>query len=227
MSAPPLTLLGLVVVALGAGACTPTIAYVERPPAILVEPVGYDLPQHGARRGYTSLTDRRRIGRFLSDVSGGRVDAVHVTVAGPPGLRRSVTSAARAAGVEASKIVEVDGGPPRVTATIHRATPPVCPDLDIVGPPVNENLFEPTHGCSSLTNLAAMANDPADLVGNPAFRRGDGERAALPVARYRAGADALANRGGNGGAGAYGGANGAAPLVSTGGAIGFGGATAR
>jgi pilus assembly protein CpaD len=55
----------------------------------------------------------------------------------------------------------------------------------VVGPSADANDFDPMLGCSDLANLALQVNDPRDLVGNPAVAATDGERAALPVARYR------------------------------------------
>jgi pilus biogenesis lipoprotein CpaD len=73
----------------------------------------------------------------------------------------------------------------RVVATRYIAHPPGCPSLEITGPSPNDNSFEPTLGCSSLSNLAVTVNDPKDLLINTAVPPSDGERAAIPVTRYR------------------------------------------
>jgi pilus assembly protein CpaD len=164
--------------------CAPEVVFIETPPAILVEPVHVDV---GGRARPMHFGDKRRLRGSLMEVSGGRIDAVHLSVYGPKGAARALAHAAHTAGVEASKIRLYPGPRLRVTATVHRALPPVCPDLKVVGPPVGDNDFEPTLGCSDLSNLAAMVNDPLDLIGNAATPPADGERAALNVSRYRAG----------------------------------------
>lgn len=199
----PLSAIGL---SLGLAGCGPPVVFVETSPAILVEPIDRDYVARVDRGGAMSPSERRRLASFLASTSGGRVDAIHLTLSSPaPGSRRAVAAAARAAGVEPFKIRETEEpgrgrhrGGVVVTARMYRANPPVCPDLDVTGPPFNDNDFEPTLGCSNLANLASMVNDPVDLIGNPAVRRADGERAALPVARYRAGPGDTAAGGGGG-----------------------------
>lgn len=51
---------------------------------------------------------------------------------------------------------------------------------------MNDNSFDPTLGCSIRNNLAGMVNDPRDLIDNQAVVPSDGNRAAIPVATYKA-----------------------------------------
>ena len=90
------------------------------------------------------------------------------------------------------------GGAVEVIATRYVATAPACPSLAIVGPSVNDNDFEPTLGCSNRGNLAAMVNDPADLLGSRAVAPADGARAGAVIERYRTPAAAGAGYRGDG-----------------------------
>jgi pilus assembly protein CpaD len=94
--------------------------------------------------------------------------------------------------------------PVRVAAVRYHAHPPVCAPSLVTGPSANENDFDPFIGCSDLANLALQVNDPKDLLGNRARPPADGERAAIPVARYRA-----FGTGGTGGSGTSGAGTGA------------------
>lgn len=140
--------------------------------------------------------EHRRFVAFLNEVGRGRFDALHLEIRGRN--RRAVSAAigaARRAGVDSLKISAVDvpaaGGAVEVIATRFVATAPVCPSLAVVGPSANDNDFEPTLGCSNRRNLAAMVNDPADLLANDAVVPADGARAAIGIERYRAPLGAL------------------------------------
>jgi pilus assembly protein CpaD len=169
---------------LTAGCTTAAVVVVDREPAILVEPETHVLMLQ-------SSGESRRLAGFLWAASQGRLDAVHVTVVGPyAGLRHAVIRSVRAVGVEPRKIREAhgpagSGGAVRVVAVRYHARPPVCPPLLATGPSFNENDVEPTLGCADLANLALQVNDPKDLLVNAAVPPGDGERAAIPVTRYR------------------------------------------
>jgi pilus assembly protein CpaD len=166
------------------GCTTATVVFWE--PAIVVEPAEHELLLR-------SSSEQHRLAAFLSRASEGRLDAIHVTViAAHPGVRHAVVRTVRAVGVEPSKIRQVHavaapGGPfaARVEAVRFHAHPPPCPPLYVVGPSADANDFDPMLGCSDLANLALQVNDPRDLIGNPVVAATDGERAALPVARYR------------------------------------------
>lgn len=171
-------------VLLSAGcATTPTVvAPIE--PAILIEREAHVLVLR-------SPGETRRLADFLWSAGHGRLDALHVTVVGlQPGLRQAVARSVRALGVEPNKTMEAHGtagasGAVRVVAVRYVAHPPHCPPLVATGPSFNENDFQPTLGCSDLANLALQVSDPRDLLGNPAVPAVDGERAAIPVVRYR------------------------------------------
>lgn len=169
-----------------AGCTATTAVVVPIEPAILVQPAAHVLVLRSAG-------ERRRLADFLWTAGQGRLDALHLTVVGlRPGLRRAVMASISAIGVEPGKIQEVHApagagatGVVRVVAVRYHAYPPVCPPLLATGPSLNENDFEPTLGCSDLANLALQVSDPQDLLGNVAVPAADGERAALPVVRYR------------------------------------------
>lgn len=180
---PPFVPAALAVL-LSAGCTTTTAVVVPIEPAILVEREAHVLVLRSA-------AETRRLADFLWIASDGRLDALHVTVVGlHPALRHAVARSVRGLGVEPSKTREAHGsagasGAVRVVAVRYRAHPPHCPPLVATGPSFNENDFQPTLGCSDLANLALQVSDPRDLIGNPAVPAVDGERAAIPVARYR------------------------------------------
>lgn len=141
--------------------------------------------------GRNGLTKRRFIAA-LGEIGGGRFDALHLELRGSErAALRAVAAEARRAGVDPLKIGIVPGGttPGLVEVTVTRfvATVPVCPSLAIIDPSVEENDFEPTLGCSTRRNLAAMANDPADLLGNSTIVPSDGAAASHAIERYRNG----------------------------------------
>lgn len=143
--------------------------------------------------------DRRRFLAFLKEAGRGRFDALHLELRGANrGAVRALAETARRAGVDPLKIRAIEAGPAdgrvEVIATRYVAVPPECPSLAVVGPSVNDNDFDPTHGCSNRANLAAMVNDPADLVRNEAVVPADGAYAARGIERYRASYTADRNR---------------------------------
>lgn len=177
---------------LAVGLFTPQLAvcqtYIETPPAVLVEPAPHILLLSS---GSTSA-DRRRLEDFIYTASSGRLDAIHVHVIGiNPRARYAVTRSAIRMGVTPFKVKEINAPADeryrfaiRVVAVRYTALAPGCPSLEITASP-NDNHFEPTLGCSNLSNLAATVNDPKDLLANSAVPPSDGERAAIPVTRYR------------------------------------------
>ncbi len=166
-------------------------------PAVLPPPI----PPPGSRQetlveavpttGLMGRNDRRRFLAFLTEAGRGRLDALHLELrGGSRGAVRALAETARRAGVDPLKIRAVDAGPPggrvEVIATRYVAVAPECPSLAVVGPSANDNDFDPTHGCSNRANLAAMVNDPRDLVRNDAVVPADGAYAARGIERYRA-----------------------------------------
>jgi pilus biogenesis lipoprotein CpaD len=161
--------------------------------AIMVQPEVNVLVLQGGSAGRLASSERSRLVDFLRVAGHGRIDALHLKVIGSsPYLRRSVAASATSVGVQPWNIAEVaepadDRGrfAVRVLADYAAALPPVCPSLSIVGPSGNDNDFDQTLGCSNRANLALMVNDGHDLFGNPAVAASDGERAAVPIERYR------------------------------------------
>jgi pilus biogenesis lipoprotein CpaD len=185
----------LVIAALTLSGCfSSTPVFVEpTAQAILVQPSVTMLVLRSGRSGGLPSSERRRLMDFLRVASNGRVDALHVKVIGvSPYLRRTVAATATSIGLQPWNIVEIaepadDRGQfaVRVLAEYANAIPPVCPSLSIVGPSVNDNDFDQTLGCSTRANLALTVNDGHDLLGNGAVTAADGERAAIPIERYR------------------------------------------
>ena len=181
---------------LAVGLFTPQLAvcqtYIETPPAVLVEPAPHILLLSSGSGGALTSADRRRLEDFIYTASHGRLDAIHVHVIGiDPRARYAVTRSAMRMGVTPFKVKEINAPADeryrfaiRVVAVRYTALPPGCPSLEITASP-NDNHFEPTLGCSNLANLAATVNDPKDLLANSAVPPSDGERAAIPVTRYR------------------------------------------
>ncbi|MBH5371141.1 CpaD family pilus assembly lipoprotein [Bradyrhizobium glycinis] len=136
-------------------------------------------------------SEKRQLRSFLMNVSGGRRDALHVDVTGSPRLMAQVAHEARVMGVapynirlSASPVDLPPSSGVRIEAITFQAHPPICPSLLIVGPAVNDNSFDPTLGCSTENNLAVMVNDPLDLLENRSVVASNGDRAAIPLAKY-------------------------------------------
>jgi pilus assembly protein CpaD len=187
-------LVPLVVAGLVLSGCYSAPVFVEpTAQAIMVQPEVNVLVLQGGSAGRLASSERNRLVDFLRVAGNGKIDALHLKVIGlSPYLRRSVAASATSVGVQPWNIVEVaepadDRGryAVRVLADHAAALPPVCPSLSIVGPSGNDNDFDQTLGCSNRANLALMVNDGHDLLGNPAVAASDGERAAVPVERYR------------------------------------------
>ncbi|TWB93022.1 pilus assembly protein CpaD [Bradyrhizobium macuxiense] len=135
--------------------------------------------------------ERYRLRDFIASASRGRRDALHLEVSGSPRLGAQVAHEARAMGVAPDnvrlfgpRIDQPSDFAVRIEAIMYEAQPPVCPSLSIVGPAVDDNSFDPTIGCSIRNNLAAMVNDPRDLLDNRAVVATNGDRAAIPLATY-------------------------------------------
>ena len=166
--------------------------YIETPPAVLVEPAPHILLLSSGSRGALTPADQRRLEDFIYTASAGRLDAIHVHVIGvDPRARYAVRRSTIRMGVTPFKVKEINAPADeryrfaiRVVAVRYVALAPGCPSLEITASP-NENHFEPTLGCSNLSNLATMVNDPKDLLESTAVPPSDGERAAIPVTRHR------------------------------------------
>ncbi|UVK35621.1 CpaD family pilus assembly lipoprotein (plasmid) [Mesorhizobium sp. AR10] len=161
--------------------CTSTAPIVEPLAPILIGQETTVLTLHSLR-----ASERRRLRVFLETASHGRRDALHLLISGAFGLSAEAVHEARQMGIGAYNIHLLDqtnGGAVRIEAIVYRARPPVCPSYS--GPLLNDKSFDQTLGCSIRHNLAAMVSDPRDLLDNKAVKPSDGDRAAVPVARYR------------------------------------------
>jgi pilus biogenesis lipoprotein CpaD len=167
---------------------------LAEPRVITVEPTTHMLLLKIRPGGQLPRDEAERLVDFLMVASGGRLDAIHIVVAGyHPAARHAVTRIMYRAGVAPNKVREMaEVADPsfrfgvRVIATRYTAHAPDCPPLEFRASG-DSNDFEPSLGCSSDANLAATVNDPKDLVDNNAVPPADGARAALSVRKYRSG----------------------------------------
>ncbi|WP_114948096.1 CpaD family pilus assembly lipoprotein [Microvirga calopogonii] len=158
-------------------------------PPIRVEPSAPTL----IRQETTVLTleglhasERQRLRVFLQRASRGRLDALHLLISGSPRLGAEAVHQAKQMGISTYNIQLLSQHSSRVArieAILYLARPPVCPSL--FSPLSDEVSVEQTLGCSTRHNLAVMVNDPRDLLGNMAVTQSDGDRAAIPIAKYR------------------------------------------
>lgn len=176
---------GALLLTLLAPACT----YAPEPPIVGPADIGlrwraetYALSPSLPPREVAQLLDAlRRFGR-------GRLDGMQVSAAGPGDLRR-LRDALEAAGVQPRKLTVqpvARPGPVVVVAERAEAEAPPCPGLALRADGYGPNPRRPGLGCTNTGNLAAQVADPADLLGNDADPYADGDRAANPVAAYRA-----------------------------------------
>ncbi|MET2832532.1 CpaD family pilus assembly lipoprotein [Mesorhizobium shangrilense] len=130
-------------------------------------------------------SERQRLRVFLERASRGRRDALHLLISGSPRLSAETIHQARQMGIDAYNIHLLDqhGRAVRIEAIVYHARPPVCPSFS--SPLLNDKSFDQTLGCSTRHNLAVMVNDPRDLFDNKAVKPSDGDRAAIPAAKYR------------------------------------------
>ncbi|CAH2397050.1 MULTISPECIES: CpaD family pilus assembly lipoprotein [Mesorhizobium] len=172
----------LVALTASASGCTSTAPiYVEPPAPILIRPETTVLILKSLR-----ASERQRLRVFLDRTSSGRRDALHLLIWGSSRLSAEVVHQARQMGIDTDNIHlldQHDGGAVQVEAIVYHARPPACPSYS--GPLLSDKSFEEPLGCSTRRNLAAMVNDPRDLIDNKAVKPSDGERAAIPVATYR------------------------------------------
>ncbi|MCH4561325.1 MULTISPECIES: CpaD family pilus assembly lipoprotein [Mesorhizobium] len=172
----------LITLIVSASGCTNTAPiYVEPSAPILVRSETTVLTLQSLR-----ASERRRLRVFLEGTSRGRRDALHLHIWGSPRLSAEVVHQARQMGIDTYKIHllhRIDGRAVQVEAIVYYALPPACPSY--AGTLLGDKFFEETLGCSTRRSLAAMVNDPRDLLGNTSVEPGDGERAAIPVATYR------------------------------------------
>ncbi|WP_027170098.1 CpaD family pilus assembly lipoprotein [Mesorhizobium sp. WSM3224] len=131
-------------------------------------------------------SERQRLRNFLERASRGRRDALHLLISGSPRLGAEAVHQAKQMGIDANNIQlldQHDGRTARIEVIVYHARPADCPSVSSQLPS-DESVDLPL-GCSTRHNLAVMVNDPRDLFDNKAVKPSDGDRAAIPVAKYR------------------------------------------
>ncbi|MGX5844990.1 CpaD family pilus assembly lipoprotein [Mesorhizobium sp. ArgA1] len=130
-------------------------------------------------------SERQHLRNFLERASRGRRDALHLLISGAPRLGAEVVHQAKQMGIDAYNIELLDqhGRTARIEAIVYHARPAVCPSFSSSLP--NDESVDQPLGCSTRHNLAVMVNDPRDLFDNKAVKPSHGDRAAIPVAKYR------------------------------------------
>ncbi|NRP75882.1 hypothetical protein ILFOPFJJ_06806 [Ensifer psoraleae] len=131
-------------------------------------------------------SELQRLRIFLVRASRGRRDALHLLISGSPPLSAEAVHQAKQMGVDTSNIQLLEqhhGRAARIEAIVYDARPPVCPSFSSTLP--SDDSVDQTLGCSTRHNLAVMVNDPRDLFNNQAVKPSNGERAAIPVAKYK------------------------------------------
>jgi pilus biogenesis lipoprotein CpaD len=132
-----------------------------------------------ADKGTLTVQEGAGLATFLNDVGATGRSATHVTIRGPvsPALLKPIARAVVASGVNPAKI-DVDpiaAGPaqphsPGLQVAVEVVTStfavdyPQCPRTSQLSLAGVENANTSNFGCSSITNLEAMIEDPRDLV---------------------------------------------------------------
>lgn len=172
-------------------ACAPDWSPAESPKHIQViyGQSHHDVAFQGAAERPTA-DETNRLSAFIDRLAPGYGDRVTLSAATPLDRRRAATIAAGLRRQGISVVVVADATPPdRVRVSIGRYTalPPACPDWTRRPDGDQTNLTAANFGCANATNLSLMVADPGDLLRGRAAPGEDGEAAALPVQRYRAG----------------------------------------
>ncbi|ODR93196.1 CpaD family pilus assembly lipoprotein [Sinorhizobium alkalisoli] len=131
-------------------------------------------------------SELQRLRIFLARASSGRPDALHLLISGSPPLSAEAVHQAKQMGIDASNIQlfnQHEGHLARIESIVYAASPSVCPSFSSTLP--NDEFVDQPMGCSTRHNLAVMVNDPRDLFNNQVIKASNGERAAIPVAKYR------------------------------------------
>ncbi|WP_245272942.1 CpaD family pilus assembly lipoprotein [Microvirga lotononidis] len=165
----------------GLSCCASPPFHVEPSAPILIREETSVLTLEGVR-----ASERQRLRVFLERASRGRPDALHLLISGSPRLSAEAVHQAKQIGIDAYNIQllnQHDGRVARIEAIVYLAHPPVCPSFS--SPLPEDESVDQTLGCSTRHNLAVMVNDPRDLFGNMAVKPSDGDRAAIPIAKYR------------------------------------------
>ncbi|MGX5832507.1 CpaD family pilus assembly lipoprotein [Mesorhizobium sp. 43Arga] len=131
-------------------------------------------------------SERQRLRNFLERASRDRRDGLHLLISGSPRLSAEAVHQAKQMRIDTYNIQlldQHDARTARIEAIFYHARPAVCPSFS--GPLPNDESLDQPLGCSTRHNLAVMVNDPRDLLDNKAVKPSDGDRAAIPAARYR------------------------------------------
>lgn len=163
---------------------------VSKPDAVETAALNSFLTANGASRGDTVLVERRLAGGAKGDALELRREAVMVAALSRQGLRPSVGYSPSLAPGEMS-----------LTLEHYVANVPDCPNWS---KPVGNDFANTLHsdfGCATATNLAAMVDDPHDLLVGRTMGPVVGDPASAPVHAYRTGKVAsLSDKGASGGA---------------------------
>jgi len=153
-----------------------------------------------ADRGTLTLQEKAGLTAFLSDVGATGRSATHVIIRGPvsPAVLAPLARAVVASGVDQTKI-EVDpiaAGPAQphtpglqvaveVVTSTFAADYPQCPRTSQLSLGGVENSNSSNFGCSSITNLEAMVEDPRDLVQGESGGETDAQITNAAIRRLR------------------------------------------
>jgi pilus assembly protein CpaD len=144
------------------------------PPPIAVREQQRTISLRLASDGDMSVIEGRRFDAFLSAVSAGNPNAVHLVISGNP-IPRAIAAVSRRAmahGIAANKIVVApsrisdpsDVMTVDVAASTYTASPPNCPQTTHLNTSDSDNMLSSDWGCATVSDLELMVEDPRDLV---------------------------------------------------------------
>ena len=132
---------------------------------------------------------RANLRSFISQVGVTSDDSLAVIASGPFALARenAVANALANLGFESVTMAEGNVGFDQVTVSVKRTHYLATACLRGGTPYFNEGVITPPPGCATATNLAAMVEDPNDLIMGREAGPTDAVTAVRAVNRYRAG----------------------------------------
>jgi len=144
------------------------------PPPIVVREQQRTISLRLASDGDMSLSEGQRFDTFLSAVSAGNPNAVHLVISGNP-VRRVIAAVSRKAmarGIAADKIVVApsrfsdssDAMTVDVAASTYAASLPNCPQTAHLNTIDGDNMLSSDWGCATVSDLELMVENPRDLV---------------------------------------------------------------